>query len=249
MYYRKISAVIIIFTLSLASVLIFNSGCFISDDETRVTINLQRNDLGFNNYIPEKRLIDRILEFFATRAEAVTAQLWSDVKGDMTLTISSSSFDNKVFDIPASTTSYTVIIPAVSNVTFTLVTSSKNWGGHSTVSLAPGEQELLIKMIPMVAFWNKEGSYPSYNLHFYTFYDDGFGGTPPPTPGNVDGFYIYRASDINGQYAKIATENINSTFFTEIDALETGSTYYYKISVFGCDGEGVLSDSYEVLIE
>lgn len=244
MNFRNFGVIITILVIALLTAGIFSSGCYMGDDETRVTIRLQRNDLGMNNYIPEKRMIDRVLEFFSTRAEAVTAQLWSDVKGDMSLVVSSSSFQDKTYTIPAAATTYSVIVPAVSNVTFTLIAvdgGKKNWGGHTTVSLVPGEVELFIKMIPMVAFFYQEGNI----LHFYNFYNGD--GTPPPTPNNVDGFYIYRAVDIDGQYERIAILPETDSTFTDSDPLEIGSTYYYKISVFGSDGEGVLSESISVL--
>jgi len=234
MNFKKSGVIISILIISFLTAGIFNSGCYLSDDETRVTIRLQRNDLGMNNYIPEKRIIDRVLEFFSTRAEAVTG--WNSVIGDLTLKIRSSSFDEMIFEIPPDATSYTVIVPAVSNVTFEITSFinegepgdvPQNWGGHTTVSLSPGEQGITINMIPMTMITFVSGS-THLTVEWIT----------EKIPSYVTSYKVYRADTEAGTYVYKGSGEVS---FDDLD-VDYGRTYYYRVSTVSTYGEGVMSD-------
>jgi hypothetical protein len=235
MNFKKSGVIISILIISFLTAGIFNSGCYLSDDETRVTIRLQRNDLGMNYYIPEKRMIDRVLEFFSTPSYAFFG--WNSVIGDLTLKVRSSSFNEIIFEIPSDATSYTVVVPAVSNVTFeitSLITEGEtgdvpqNWGGHTTVSLSPGEQEISISMIPMTKITFVSGS---THLTVNWIIDN--------IPAYVTSYNVYRSDTEAGPYGYKGLSGTSS--FDDFD-VDYGRTYYYRVSTVSTYGEGVMSD-------
>nr|HPJ43243.1 hypothetical protein [Spirochaetota bacterium] len=71
MFSRKITGIMIILLLA-AGIAITTTRCYDDKNEARVTIHLERNDLAAMGIQPqpEKHFIDRVLEFFSTRAEA-----------------------------------------------------------------------------------------------------------------------------------------------------------------------------------
>lgn len=227
---RKATGLMIIIAL-VAGIALTTSRCY-DDTKARVTIHLQRNDLAYMGQPPVKHLIDKVLEFFSTRAEAVAG--WDGTPGDLTLTISSSSFENMVFSIPAGATSYTATVPSTNDVTFEIISvygGVKNWGGHTTINLGPGDQDITINMIPMVNIYS---SYCCITLQWYDMVS---------ASSYANGYYIYRSDNPNGPFAKIATVNdINQMSYNDSYNLVMDTTYYYKVSVFGPDGEGVQCD-------
>jgi len=226
---KRSGLIIAIFVITLLSAGIFNSGCYLSDDETRVTIKLQRNDLGMNNYIPEKRMIDKVLEFFSTPAYAMS---WDDTIGDLTLTVSSSSFNDMTFSIPSDAVTYSLVVPAVSNVTFEITSITGyglNWGGHITLSLNPGEQEIAINMVPIT----KIISVNDYSDRIDISWD---------MVSYAGSYKIYRATAADGPYSLIGT--IGGTFYQDDSSgMVPGTEYYYRISVEYLGNEGVMCNS------
>jgi hypothetical protein len=232
---NKIFRIIIVLFLTTASAAILSTGCYQDERDARVTINLQRNDLAENGIRQGKHLIDRILEFFSSPLEASFG--WDDTHGPLTLTVSGSNIDTLIFSIPQTAESYTLTVPAVNNVNFVIYSTTtlnavpKNWGGQITTSLSPGEQNLAIKMIPMTkvstaGFGNMTVSWEPISA-----------GIP-----NASSYRVYKSDSIDGTFTLlIEIFNIGTTSYIDPAAL-VGVSYYYRVSVNGSDGEGVMCD-------
>ncbi|HPS87769.1 MAG TPA: hypothetical protein PLY36_13550, partial [Spirochaetota bacterium] len=121
---NKIFGIIFMLFITTASAAILSTGCY-DDNEARVTIHLERNDLAFQKEIKQKRVIDRVLEFFSTPAYAVIG--WSSEHGQystLTLRIRSSSFSEMTYSIPQSATTYTVEVPSGKDITFEIISNT-----------------------------------------------------------------------------------------------------------------------------
>jgi len=249
MFSRKITGIMIILLLA-AGIAITTTRCYDNDKDARVTIHLERNDLAAMGIQPqpEKHFIDRVLEFFSTRAEASTSSPWNSIRqtSSCTVTLQVSGSSIKTYSIPYDATQYTVIIPSANNITLTIISSisnNKNWGGHTTVDLGPGDHDITIKMIPMTRIGFIEVNVSSINLGVDYF------STPP---SNATSLNVYISNSINGPYSKVETVPIGNfdewTPYTDNkSSFISGTIYYYKLSISGSDGEGVLSDAYPVL--
>jgi len=222
---NKIFGIIFMLFITTASAAILSTGCY-DDNEARVTIHLERNDLAFQKELKQKRVIDKILEFFSTPAEAVTAPPWIETHGDLTLLIKSSSFETKSFSIPTPDVTYTVVVPAVNQVTFEVISISgvtKNWGAHTTIDLIPGDQDVNINMIPI----------PQINL---LGGDIAWSDTSLST--NTQSYNLYRSNSSNGPYSLLINTVSNGYSYSP-----PSGTTYYKVSIMSTSGEeGVLSD-------
>lgn len=231
----------IILMLAFSGAALFTLNCY-KDDETRVTINLVRNDLAAMGIQPEPELsiIDRVLNFFSTPAEA--GATWSDMRTDIILTVTSDSVGEITFTLPANATSFSTTLPSGSVTEFTIRSwymdgaTSKDqvyWGGQVNVLLQPGDQDISIQMKPMSWIWMASPSTGSVYLSWVT---GGYQTLYQPSSYN-----IYRSTSLNGTYDKIASE---VTSFTDSSAtgLVIGSTYYYKISTNTIYGESILSE-------
>lgn len=233
MFKNKLLGIIVLLIITASSAIII-TGCYQDDGDARVTIHLERNDLAFQKEVKEKRFIDRILEFFSTPAEAGG---WpSGHAGDIKLTISSSFFNNN-YVIPAGSTAYSVEVPSGTNVTFTITHegtevgwgTDDNWGGMATVDLNPGDQDLIIQMLPMTHI---TGISPSTGTLYVGWYTSSMSVL-------VTSYNVYRSVNLGGPYIKIGTSA--SASFTDTTGT-TGVTYYYKISTNTSLGEGVMCD-------
>ena len=231
---KKITCLLILTVfISLFSV----TGCY-KDDEARVTIHIQRNDLVSQKPVQKKWFIDRILEFFSTAAEASFPPLWNSTHGDLTLTVSSSSFNNMIYTIPSGATSYSVIVPAGNSVTFTITStynSVKNWGGYSTQNLKPGEDtDITINMSPMLNLLLE-----AFSTSIQIQWD------VAGMPSHVTSFRVYKSINQNGPYEFIGTGSIimTDTYSITDNNVIFGTTYYYRVSAVSTSyGEGVLCD-------
>jgi len=241
---RKFYTVIILLVLA-AGVALTTTRCYDDDKDTRVTIHLERNDLAYMGIPPEKHLIDRILEFFSTRAEASFPDPWTETNRtsdcSVTLYVSAGGSAGTEYSIPYDATEYTVIVPSSNATTFTVISSyltNKNWGGHSTVNLGPGDQDITVKMIPIT----KIKQHQSFAVNSMELGINYFS-TPP---SNTSAVNIYKSNSADGEYTKIGTTTsiTSEIYFTDSNVV-SDNYYYYKVSVSGSDGEGVLSDYYE----
>ncbi|HOP64894.1 MAG TPA: hypothetical protein PK906_16065 [Spirochaetota bacterium] len=224
---RKFYTIIILLVLA-AGVALTTTMCYDDNDkDARVTIHLERNDIAYMGIQPEKHFIDRILEFFSTRAEAGG---WDDDRTDLTLTVTSDSFYDLTFALPSEAETFTTTVPSGNNITFTITNYfdtigygyQKGWGGHTTLNLGPGDQDIEIKMIPMTWITNVN-PVQWYGLSQY-----------------ITSYNLYKSTDENGPYSKIVS-NTTLTSYTDND-VSAGHTYYYRVSVNNENGEGVLSD-------
>ncbi len=233
MFSRKALGIMMIIALA-AGVAITTTRCYDDDKDARVTIHLQRNDLAYTGQQHEKHLIDRVLEFFSTRAFAVTG--WDGTHYDLTLSVSSPSFQTVTYSIPLSVTQYSLVIPSANDTTFKATCVSvigggyKNWGGHKTLNLGPGDQDITLNMIPMTQITASNGT--SISLSWEA----------TDSSGNTLSYNIYRSTSADGEY--ILIKNVTpATALSTTDTPPAAGTYYYKISVVSTSGEeGVLSD-------
>jgi len=230
MFSRKITGIMIILLLA-AGIAITTTRCYDDKNEARVTIHLERNDLAAMGIQPqpEKHFIDRVLEFFSTPAEA--ASTWDGGHYDLTLSIICSSFETITVIIPAGTNQYSLILPTANNVTFTITSyydtgGFKNWGGHKTLNLGPGDQDITINMIPMVYISNAFGGTSDISLEWYS----------TSASGNTQSYNIYRSTSSNGTYLFIKNVLPTSSPESTIDIPSPG-TYYYRITVVTTNGE------------
>jgi len=233
--FSKKSLGIIILAVLIAGVAFTFTRCY-DDSEARVTIHLERNDLAFNKDIKQKRIIDRVLEFFSTPAYAVA--VWDSSQSDLKLTVTSLAFDDKIYIIPVGTTEYSLLIPSGSTVIFTatcrpLAGIYDNWGGITVADLTPGEQSITLKMIPITALSYYDSGASWIELTWDT-----------TILTKVTGYTIYRSTNANGPYYKIGiiSGNTNSIYRDEDPELVSGITYYYKLSVNTADGTGLMSN-------
>jgi hypothetical protein len=230
---------LICISIVIGALLFSNCDSISNSDEATVTIRLQRNDVFLQPY-KEKPFMDRILEFFSTPAYA--APSWDGTHGDLTLIVSSPNLSGDLtFFMPPGATVYTVTIPAVDQVTLTVVSETeslgyKNWGGHTTLNLVPGSKvNLTLAMIPMTASWSPSATSGSISFWLYSI--------DTLNSYNALSFFIYRSTSPQGPYERIATGiNLSTMFYTDTYALVPGTTYYYRISVNSSDGEGVMCD-------
>lgn len=234
---RKISGIIAGIILMAVTVTFIYTGCYQDTNEARVTINLVRNDLTAKNEVRKKHMIDRILEFFSTRAEAGG---WpSGHTGDLNLIVSSKSVKSNTFIIPAGSAKYNISIPAETDVTFRITHeatnagwgTNDNWGGGTTVDVGPGEQNITITMKPMVFIESVTVSGASWGL-IIQWYNSSI-------DSRVTSYNIYRSTDIDGPYTYLK----NSTSYSTLDStVVAGVRYYYRVSTNGTLGEGIMCD-------
>jgi len=236
---RKIFGIILIIALA-AGISITTTRCYDDDKDARVTIHLERNDLAAMGIQPQKHFIDRVLEFFSTPAEAGG---WQDIRtNDLTLTVSSPSYEDKVFTLPAGTTTYSISVPPANDLTITVTHEywetysgpaayQKNWGGEITTDLGPGDHEVSIQMKPMT--WITSVSVATGLL--VSWYSSSI-------HSSVSSYNLYRSLSIDGPYTKIYTSPNSSTSSYTDTATVVGTRYYYRLSTNSTYGEGVMSD-------
>lgn len=229
----KISGIIVVLFITATSAAIFNTGCYKDTNEARITIHLERHDLAFQKEMKQKKIIDRVLEFFSTPAYA--GSTWFDVRDDLTLIVTGETFTEKIFTLPANSTTYSIILPANENVKFRITSQyttdfngvQKNWGGETIVFLSSGESDVIVKMLPMTFITGLGGS-TEINISWLTM----------GIPAYVTTYNVYRSTSADGTYSYIGS---NASFLMDITAL-SGITYYYRVSAVTSYGEGIMSD-------
>ena len=213
---------------------ILTLSCYHDDGDARVTIRFKGNFLS-SNAKPQKHFIDKILELFSTPAYA-----WDNSHDTLYLTISGPNIE-EMGPIPLRSQQYSVTLPAVDNVTFKVLAyyneiESYTWGASTTVSLKPGNQDIVITMMPMTQITGESD--------YYFFFD------VVDSP-HCSGYKIYRSTNNpDGNYKCIETiNNMDADGFQqnpEADSLDPYKNYYYyRISVLNENGvEGLLSETY-----
>ncbi len=241
----KRNLAIIFIALAMPGVTLFISGCeFFRDGDVRVTINLVRNDLAFMNQKPAGKLhiVDRVLRFFSTPAEAVTP--WeTDHTGSLALSISGEGVNESVI-LPTGTTSYSTTVPSNVAVRFTvtheyIADGSNNWGGiHEGVFMSGTDAQITVTMLPILPVYSITGGSSSRNVYYRYI--------PIDLSSVVTGCRLYMAQSSSGPYTLVATHGYAdmSSSVTSVFLDSTSVpvwTVYYKIAVYGPSGEGVLS--------
>jgi formylglycine-generating enzyme required for sulfatase activity len=221
------------------------SGC--NKDEGYATVTIRFKDHSISTNSSQKHIIDRILEFFSKPAYAA----WNFPCNRLTLSISGDNIEDQFFDTGhiaggIGDHTFTAVIPAVDNVSFQVLSyngteTQPNWGGISTVSLRPGNQDVDITIIPMTRITNIGYAGNSVTITF-----DGI------TSANYySGYNIYRSTDANRGYELIKKNmTVGGTPSSAVynDTAPNNITYYYRVSVISKDGvEGLLCDSEFVL--
>ncbi len=233
-------------TLGLAFILLFAS-CNSDNNTATVTLNIDSSSIGFKQEMKQFPLIDRFLLLFSEKAYAITA--WVSGTTKISLTVSGQGMDNITADIPFSyssptTISYTIQVPAGTQRKFSIVSSAvsggqvaKNWGGKTLVDLSPGDLvNININMVPMTfitllynmlgpgvlgVYWQQGTGYPAYV--------------------NSGSVRIYRSDAPNGQFSLVQTSPFSTSYVSDT-GLQSGKTYYYKVSVVTTYGESAQSD-------
>ncbi len=230
---------IMILIIVLAVPGIFTSSCYQDDGDAVVTIHLERNDLAVMGIKPEHELsiIDTILNFFSTRAEAGG---WQPTKTIVILKITSGCFDEMTFTIPPTSTNFSTTLPSGCDTTikitstyddtFMTYTYQKNWGGQINVVLSPGEQELTIQILPMafISGWNTVG------------HTVGWAEPSGSSAYTISSYKIYRSTNIDGKYNFIGSTT-NSPFTD--NAIGGTNRYYYKLTTLSKLNDNVVRES------
>ncbi len=230
---NKILGIIVVFIVITTSSAIFSTGCYKDDNEARVTIHLERNDLAVNGTIPQKHIIDRILEFFSTPAVATSG--WDATPRALTLVVTNPSIEKLTFSIPQNATSYNVIVPVADSMKFELFSTTinnavpKNWGGEIISNLHPGDNNITIAMLPMTKISGAGGSTTlTVTWEAITAY--------------VSSYKIYRSNNINGPYLLIGTQTTAQSTYNDNSAI-SATIYFYKVSIVYLGREGSLCDA------
>ncbi len=176
----------------------------------------------------EHRLFNKIVSLFITNAYATLG--WQSDYESISLTVSGEGMAPITANIPPLASSYTIEVPSGSNRTFTVTTATTvgdvytNWGGVSTISLAPSESATVsIVMRPMTAISNIYGSaYPTVEWHSVT---------------GATSYNVYRSIE-GGSFIPVG--NPTSPSFNDTSATAYGTVYSYRISVVTVSGEGLL---------
>lgn len=238
---KTLTAIILLLAFSGAA--LFTLNCY-KDDETRVTINLVRNDLAAMGIQPEPELsiIDRVLNFFSTPAEAYLPS-WPDDRTDLTLTVLNGNIVVMTAPIPANATSYSTYMPSGYTATIIITGNGdydggepmgemihKCWGGQTTAELKSGDDlSITIKMIPMTYITSVYGGSTQIEIMWFT--------DSLPT---MSEFRIYRSTEIDGDYSLVGTVPSGGNMYA--DNVTQGIRYYYRVSCVNANGEGVMCD-------
>jgi len=221
-----------ILALVLTSALVFFNQCSMGDT-TRVTIQLKPNQQALKHN--ENQWLSKIFYIFYKKAYAFT--VWDSVRNEVLVVIEGSDMTTIEVSIPPLQTSYTIEVPSGSQRIFSVYgintdnSQGKNWGGKVITDLPPGADTTInIYMIPLPTEITPSLA-AGIRLTWYA-------------PSGIQGYYIYRATNLNGPYIKIATITTPATEqFDDLDPeLVMDSTYYYKISCYNANGESAPSD-------
>ncbi len=235
----------VFFILVFSAIILMNTKC--DDVKTaRVTINITRNDLAVEKMKKnQKSLFDRFLEFFATKAYAQIAPTnWPDAQGDLTLYITGEGMSDVSLAIPSGATSFTTEVEPGHDREIKVISDysgNKNWGAREVRDLYAGTNTINLKMIPMVTNASASpGTVAEIIITIDNVYD-----SLATTQYNVQGYNFYRATSINGPYTNVGSElsSFSSNATHSDTGLTSGTTYYYRVSAYGSDGEGVLCDA------
>ena len=238
------AAVVLLFTFTGLTLLSLN--CY-NEDDARVTIHLERNDLAATGIQPgsELSVIDRILNFFSTPAEATSVPQWNDDRTDLKFTVMNGKTTVMTATIPANATSYTTFIPAGYNATI-IITAKTDWlnpvgnihncwGGQTVTELKPGEDiEITIQMIPMTYISDVNLGTSTIDIFWQTY--------QITSVKAVSGYRIYKSTEIDGDYSYL-TQTTGSGFGEAYNPSNPPSSkYYYRVSCLVGSVEGVMCD-------
>ncbi|PKL17693.1 MAG: hypothetical protein CVV49_09890 [Spirochaetae bacterium HGW-Spirochaetae-5] len=234
---KKNLSKLLIIVMAIISISVFSNSCYDDNGDAVVTIHLERNDLAAMGVQYREGIIDKILNFFSTRAEAGG---WQPTKTLVTLTVSSGCFNEQVFTISPTTTTFTTTLPSGCETTFTVTSSyddifmtytfQKNWGGQTNLILTPGEQDIRIQILPMafISGWNTVS------------HQVGWAEPSGSSAYTIVSYNIYRSTSIHGKYNYIGS----STNTPYIDSAIGGTTrYYYKLSTLSKLNDNILRES------
>ncbi len=208
------------------------------DDTAIVTIQLQYMGDSVHAFKTDS-LLNKIFRFFVPNAYA-TIVTWEGNWNTLSLTITGEDIDTITASLPAGVTQYRTEVPAGAKRTFTVLAYDSdisktvyvrdNWGGHEIVDLnANQETTISVKMFPMTKMSSVGGSTGFISVSWYDI-SSLYTYTNP-----IKGYYLYRATAPDGTYSKIYTGTTAS--YTD-NSVVSGTTYYYKVSIFTSGGEG-----------
>jgi hypothetical protein len=231
---KKSVQTILVLVLLFVTLCVF-SGCF-SGDTALVTIHIEgRNTAAAEHIVKPKSLIDRFLMLFSSPAYA-----WSYTPDSLTITVTGSGMEPIEYtpeNFSDESAEFTFEIPAGPQRLFTIITangdSGINWGAQATVTLTAGQETYLIfKMIPITQIF--AGSEGTYNFITIDTVD----------ASNASEYRIYRSTSANGPYSLTGIEPVDTGYpsSTYYDSSYPPGTYYYRVSIYGSNGEGIMSE-------
>lgn len=200
----------------------------------RVTIHIQ-NDMYAQQ---DDSVIDKILKLVSTEAYALNA--WTDhSSGEILLTISGPGMSTIETSLSPMESAFTTEVPAGVERTIQLIHDNgglyapeprKPYGGKKTVTLDPGDNDVQIEMLPMTEISSVDpGSMLTVNW-------------VSVSSVTINGYNVYRSLEPDGEYTFIGATGDNNLSDGDV---ETGKTYYYKVSVIGSNGEEGLKCEYD----
>lgn len=207
------------------------TGCS-HDDTAIVTINIERQIDNRNSY--SKSVWDSIFDYFFTSAYA-TSWGWSLSYDSVELTVKGDGMSDISAAIPPGSTTFSTEIPSGTDREITVIAYSgtvRNAGKTVVTNLGSGEEVTIqMKLLPITTITTLT---PGTGEMFVTF----------NSVEIATGYNIYRSDTVDGPYAKVGSR-INGSgptlSFTDMP-VTNGKAYYYKVSIYNGDGEGVQSN-------
>jgi hypothetical protein len=207
------------------------SGCS-HEDTTLVTIQIERQIDARNSY--KKSILDSIFDFFFTSAYAVSWG-WSLSYDSVELTVKGDGMSDITATIPTGSSTFTTEVPSGTDREITVIAYSgtvRNAGKTVVANLGSGEEVTIqMKLLPITTITTLT---PGTGEMFVSF----------NSVEIATGYNIYRSDTVDGPYAKVGSR-INGSgptlSFTDMP-VTNGKAYYYKVSIYNGDGEGVQSN-------
>ena len=202
------------------------TGCSHEESAT-VTIYLGENDTVSKRDSSFMGIVDSFLRLFTSEAEAGG---WTLAYNSIKLFVQQDDITLFEINIPPTSNSYTLEVPAGKDITFTVVAyinGVKNCGRSLTTDVESGSEiEIQIKMLPIPLVTSASGSSMEINVGWENV-------------STATGYYLYRSLSPDGPYSLIATRSVNSYADT---ATVYGTEYYYRVQMYNSNGVGILSD-------
>jgi hypothetical protein len=247
----------LVFSLSafiLLAVFLMPACDFLNNGDARVTIYFSQSGMALRQMKEpvEVSFLERILRFFVTPAEAAMWDSSHPGSGNFKVTITGEGI-NRTVTLPAGTASYSATVPSEVNLVFSVIYSYgvtaliTNWGGRREAVLRPGAEAVMnISMLPIISIYGDTLDQQQRAMILHDYVDSSL-----DMGGVITEYRLYRSNVTGGPYRLVTTEpfagGADDIVVTDPETLSP-SQYYYRLSVYGPSGEGLLSDEHPVVI-